>query len=83
MYFFPNFEPVCYSTFSSNSCFLSCMLVSQEAGSMVWYSDLFKNIPSLWIKAKDDSTRGHHKMVIIEIRLIMFFASKDREALYS
>ena len=32
---------------------------------------------------KDDSTRGHHEMVSIKIRLIMFFEAKDGEALYS
>ena len=32
---------------------------------------------------RDDSTHGHHQMVDIEIRLIIFFAAKDREALYS
>ena len=31
----------------------------------------------------EDSTRGHHQMVNTEIRLIMFFAAKDGEALYS
>ena len=30
-----------------------------------------------------DSTHGHHQMVITEIRLIIFFAAKDAEALYS
>ena len=29
------------------------------------------------------STHGHHQMVNIEIRLIIFFAAKDGEALYS
>ena len=29
------------------------------------------------------STRGHHQMVKTEIRLIIFFAAKDGEALYS
>ena len=29
-----------------------------------------------------DSTHGHHQMVDTEIRLIMFFAAKDGEALY-
>ena len=29
------------------------------------------------------STRGHHQMVNTEIRLIIFFAAKDGEALYS
>ena len=32
---------------------------------------------------KDSSTHGHHQMVNTEIRLIIFFASKEREALYS
>ena len=30
-----------------------------------------------------DSTYGHHQMVNTEIRLIIFFAAKDGEALYS
>ena len=34
-------------------------------------------------KIREDSTHGHHQMVIIEIRLIIFFAVKDGEALYS
>ena len=36
-------------------------------------------IPSLL----SDSTHGHHQMVNTEIRLIIFFATKDGEALYS
>ena len=32
---------------------------------------------------REDSTRGHHQMVDTEIRLIIFFAAKDGEALYS
>ena len=32
---------------------------------------------------KEDSTHRHHQMVNTEIRLIIFFASKDRKALYS
>ena len=32
---------------------------------------------------REDSTRGHHQMVNTEIRLIIFFAAKDGEALYS
>ena len=31
----------------------------------------------------DDSPHGHHQMVNIEVRLIIFFAAKDGEALYS
>ena len=32
---------------------------------------------------REDSTDGHHQMVNTEIRLIIFFAAKDGEALYS
>ena len=32
---------------------------------------------------REDSIHGHHQMVNTEIRLIIFFAAKDREALYS
>ena len=32
---------------------------------------------------REDSTRGHHQMVNTKIRLIIFFAVKDGEALYS
>ena len=31
----------------------------------------------------EDSTHGHHQMVNTEIRLIIFLAAKDGEALYS
>ena len=45
MYSFANLEPVCYSMSGSNCCFLTCILVSQEAGKVAWYSHLFKNFP--------------------------------------
>ena len=32
---------------------------------------------------REDSKRGHHQMVNTEIRLIIFFAAKDGEDLYS
>ena len=32
---------------------------------------------------REDATHGHHQMVNTEIRLIVFFAAKDGEALYS
>ena len=37
----------------------------------------------LFQQHKEDSTHGHHQMVNTEIRLIIFFAAKDGEALYS
>ena len=30
---------------SSNYYYLTCLLVSQEAGQVVWYSHLFQNFP--------------------------------------
>jgi len=62
---------------------------------VVWYSHLFQNFPRFIVihtvkgfgivnKAEiDDSKHGHHQMVNTEIRLIIFFAAKDGEALYS
>ena len=38
---------------------------------------------TLFQQLKEDSTHGHHQMVNTEIRLIIFFAAKDGEALYS
>ena len=32
----------CFSTSSSNCCFLTCIQVSQEAGQVVWYSHSFR-----------------------------------------
>ena len=45
MYSFPSLEPVCCSMSSSKCCFLICIQISQETGQVVWYSQLFKNIP--------------------------------------
>ena len=43
---------------------------------------LVKQTPSS-NNTKEDATHGHHHMVDTEIRLIIFFAAKDGEALYS
>jgi len=45
MYSFSYLEPVCCSMSSSNCCFLTCLLISQEAGQVVWYSHLFQKFP--------------------------------------
>ena len=37
----------------------------------------------LFQHTRDDSSRGHHQIVNTEIRLIIFFATKVGEALYS
>ena len=44
MYSFPNLKPVHCSLSSSECSFLTCIQVSQEAGKVVWYSYLFKNV---------------------------------------
>ena len=38
---------------------------------------------TLFQQTRDDSTHGHHWMVNTEIRLIIFLAAKDGEALHS
>ena len=40
---FPNFEPVHCSM--SNHCFLTCIQVFQESGTVIQYPHLFKNFP--------------------------------------
>ena len=49
MYFFPNFEPVCYSMSGCNCCFLNLIQMSQETGKMIWYSHLFKNFLQFFV----------------------------------
>ena len=38
---------------------------------------------SLFQHTREDSTHEHHQIVNTEIRLIIFFAAKDGEALYN
>ena len=45
MYSFSYLQPVCCSMSSSNCCFLTCIQISQEAGEVVWYSNLSQNFP--------------------------------------
>ena len=37
----------------------------------------------VFLMCREDSTHGHHQMVNIETRSVIFFAAKDGEALYS
>ena len=46
-------------------------------------TDLVTSSPLLPLGCVRDSTHGHHQMVDTEIRLIIFFAAKEGEALYS
>ena len=45
-------------------------------------TSLIKQTPSS-NNTREDSTHGHDQMVDTKSRLIIFFAAKDREALYS
>ena len=47
-----------------------------QENALVIANTLFQN-------TREDSTHGHHQMVNTEIRLILFFAAKYGEALYS
>ena len=48
---------------------------------MVWLASLEEE---RWEDCeREDSIHGHHQMVNTKIRLIIFFAAKDGEALYS
>ena len=47
-----------------------------QENTMVRQTPYFNN-------TKEDSTRGHHQMVNTKIRLIIFLAAKDGQALYS
>ena len=49
MYSFPDLETVCYSMSSSESCLLTCIHISQQAGKVVWYSHLLKNFPQIFV----------------------------------
>ena len=66
---------------------LASMLSIPYLGNTSRVSSLRKWFWDLYIfhhvNTREDSTYGHHQMVNTEIRLIMFFAAKDGEALYS
>ena len=50
MYSFPNLEPDCCSMSGSTFCFLTCIQISQEVDTVVWYSHLFKNFPQFVVR---------------------------------
>ena len=48
----------------------------RQENALVIANTLFQN-------TREDSTHGYHQMVNTKIRLIIYFAAKDGEALYS
>ena len=57
--------------------------VQNEAGQRVLPREHTGHTKHPLPTTREDSTHGHHQMANIEIRLIIFFAAKDGEALYS
>ena len=51
------------------------------SGGLVFPS--LSEFATVYCDPHEDSTHGHHQMVDTEIRLIIFFAAKDGEGLYS
>ena len=63
-----------------------CLGVQNEAGQkLIEFCDknTLVRTNTLFQQHRGDSTHGHHQMVNTELRMIIFFAAKDGEALYS
>ena len=63
-----------------------CLGVQNEAGQRLiefCKENTLVIANTLFQHTREDSIHGHHQMVNTEIRLIIFFAVKDGEALYS
>ena len=79
MYSFPNLEPVCCSMSSSNFCFLTWIQIFQEAGQVVWYSDLLKNFPLfVVIHTVKDFSIVNEGEVDVFLELPCFFSMTQR-----
>ena len=57
--------------------------VNQGKASRVFQENALVITNNLFNKTRDDSIHGHHQMVNTKIRLIIFLAAKDGEAVYS
>ena len=60
----------------------------QERPYVYFEKDAFSNAECIHFEvstvySREDSIHGHHQMVNMEIRLIIFFAAKKGEVLYS
>ena len=70
MYLFLNFEPVRCAMSGSNCCFLTCIQISPEAGQVVWYSHLFKNVPQFVVI---HIVKGFHEVSEAEVDVFLEF----------
>ena len=57
--------------------------MKQVKGNRVLPREHINHSNTLSNNTREDFARGHHQMVNTEIRLIVFFAAKDEEVLYS
>ena len=71
MYSFPNLKPVCCYMSGSYCCFLTCILISQEAGKVVWYSQLLKNFPQFVVIHK---VKGFGLVIEAEVDVFLEFS---------
>ena len=67
-------------TFLAALAVMGLLLCPWTWGIFFWCDPTFS---CRWLHTREDSAHGHHQMVNTEIRLIIFFAAKDGEALYS
>ena len=72
----------CHLFLISSAYFRSIPFLSFIEPIFAWYIPLVSLI-FLKRSTREDSTHGHHQMANTEIRLFIFFAAKDGEALYS
>ena len=70
---FPNLEPVHCSVSSSNCCFLTSILVSQEAGNVIWYSHLFQTFQFVVIHTVKDFGIVNKAEIDVFLELSCFF----------
>ena len=54
------------------TCFLTCMLISQEAGKVIWYSHFLKNFPQF---AVIHTIKGFNIVNEAEIDIFLEFSS--------
>ena len=59
------------------------MSFSRENINEAKLMEIFHTLTKIQYNPREGSTCGHHQMFNTEIRLIIFFAAKDVEALYS
>ena len=78
-YSFPNLESVRCHMSSSPCCFLTCIQISQDAGSVLWCCHLFKNFPQFLVihTIKDCSVVNKADVVVFPELSCLFCYPRD------